>query len=63
MAESFGGLCDQIANNLEDWENYVIHEEDEYLESMPCDYSDKLNPFEKLLILKIFKPEKLMFAF
>lgn len=30
---------------------------------MPCDFSNKLNSFDKLLILKIFKPEKLMFAF
>lgn len=33
------------------------------MDKMPCGFADKLNTFEKLLILKIFKPEKLLFAF
>lgn len=63
MSESFEGLCDRISQNINEWEHYAIHEEENYLESIPCDYGEKLTLFEKLLILKIFKPEKLLFAF
>ena len=30
--------------------------------NMPSGYSTKLSPFEKLLLLKVSKPEKIMFA-
>ena len=33
------------------------------MDKIPSGYGQKLKPFEKLLILKVFKPEKLMFAF
>ena len=32
------------------------------MENIPCGYGTKLTPFEKLLILKVVKPEKIMFA-
>lgn len=37
----------------------------DFLEGMPCGYAERqdVSMFDKLLILKIFKPEKLMFAF
>ena len=63
VPEQFGGLCEKVKRNLDAWEHYVIHEEELYLENMPCGYSQSLGSFEKLLILKIFKAEKLMFAF
>ena len=59
----FKGICDNVKNNIDAWENYVLNEEEFYLENMPNDYSNTLSSFDKLLILKIFKPEKLMFAF
>jgi dynein heavy chain len=40
-----------------------LFEEEFYLENIPCGFSSSMSAFEKLLILKIFKPEKLMFAF
>jgi dynein heavy chain len=39
-----------------------MHDDADYMESIPCGYSS-MKLFDKLLILKIFKPEKLMFAF
>lgn len=60
---AFTDLTKKISSNVKQWENYVLHEEEFYLENIPCGFSSSLSPFEKLLILKIFKPEKLMFAF
>ena len=63
VSDIFGGLCQSIKENTKKWEKYAIYEEELYLENIPCGYGEKLKIFEKLLILKIFKPEKLMFAF
>lgn len=59
----FANLCKLVIDNYNDWEDYILNEEEFYLERIPCNLSDKLNLFEKLLILKVFKPEKLLFAF
>ena len=63
VPDPYKGLCNLIKNNIDAWENYVINEEEMYIENIPCDLGQKLSLFDKLLILKIFKPEKLMFAF
>ncbi len=60
---NFGKLCQDVRDNVPLWENYVLNEEEFYLQNIPGTYSKSLSIFEKLLILKIFKPEKLMFAF
>jgi len=57
----FGKFVDNISKNADAWENYVLTDDESYLEKIPCGY-ESLPPFEKLLILKVFKPEKLMFA-
>jgi hypothetical protein len=44
-----------------------MRDDNDYLDDMPCGFGlggdQNLPLFDKLLILKIFKPEKLMFAF
>lgn len=30
---------------------------------IPCDFEQRLTPFQKLIVLKVFRPEKLLFAF
>jgi len=58
----FGKLVPDIKANNGAWENYALNEDEQYLEKIPCGYGEKLPLFEKLLLLKIFKTEKLMFA-
>ena len=42
-----------------------MRDDADYLEGLPCGYGQNpnLSSFDKLLLLKVFKPEKLMFAF
>ncbi len=65
VPESFGGLCQIIADNHRDWEYYAMNNNQDYFKAMPCGYAHRVevSMFDKLLLLKIFKPEKLMFAF
>jgi hypothetical protein len=30
-----------------------------YYDNIPCNYGNRLNSFEKLLLIKIFRPEKI----
>ncbi len=60
--ERFGSLCQEICDNSAEWEDYVANEGEDYFDKMPCNFHERLDSFERLLILKIFKPEKLLFA-
>jgi dynein heavy chain len=55
-------LCDHILENLTVWEDYCATNEPQN-EPLPEPFNERLDQFEKLLILKIFRPEKLAFAF
>jgi len=59
--DSFAHLCKEIEENHEDWEMFVKGDEpyDNYFQSMPCNFGMRLSAFEKLLLIKIFKPEKI----
>ena len=65
LPDSFNGLCDMITHYNRIWEKYVLQDTSGSLVDLPCGYgvSESVTLFEKLLLLKIFKPEKLMFAF
>jgi dynein heavy chain len=41
----------------------MISCEDPNSEKLPSGYQDKLDLFDRLIIVKIFRPEKLMFGF
>jgi hypothetical protein len=36
--EFFSGLCNSVYDNLEEWENYVLNEEEEYMDKIPSGY-------------------------
>ena len=57
----FAGLTSHISENLNSWRDYAgsysPHEEE-----LPGEWEDRLSVFDKLLILKVFRPEKLLYA-
>lgn len=59
---AFEGLCKKVSGNLQAFMEYGRSEQESYFKGLPLDYDEKLNNFEKLLMLKVFKPQKLMFA-
>ncbi len=63
LPERFGNLCQEICDHAAEWDDFVTSDRSDYYENMPCNYHERLDNFERLLILKIFKPEKLLFAF
>ncbi len=60
--ESYGGLADSISSNWKYW-NVWAQRGDPHLEPLPLEWNEKLNNFERLIVLKAFRPEKLLFAF
>ena len=60
----FKSFCDKVQTHAKEWGQYVANLDDErtYFDDMPMGLSKTLTPFEKLLIVKIFKPQKLMDA-
>lgn len=57
----FKGFRVDIQNNLEEWSNYVLsnapHEQ-----TLPGEWHERLSMFQRLIVLKIFREEKLLFA-
>jgi len=58
---AFAGLRNHVIQNLEDWTNYIMsptpHEQE-----VPGEWAEKLTRFQKMIILKIFRDEKILFA-
>lgn len=61
---SFFDLMNLVTENAEAFEDYATKDSSSFsfFLSMPCGLSRTLSSFEKLLIIKIFKPEKIMFG-
>jgi len=59
--ENFKGLCTSIKTKLSSWKEYSLCA-DPLKEKLPEEWNDKLDPFEKMIIIKIFRPEKILFA-
>ena len=57
----FMGLTQHITKHLEEWREYASGDVIEG--QMPGDWGGKLDDFGKLLLIKVVKPEKLMFSF
>jgi hypothetical protein len=64
VGHMFTNFCSKIIKNAKKWEKYVANLQDNktFFKEMPNDMANKLEPFEKLLIVKIFKPHRLMSA-
>jgi len=61
-SEVFGGLTLSIVKQWSEWEKWATCA-DPHTTPLPLEWSEKLDNFEKLIVLKIFRPEKLLFAF
>jgi dynein heavy chain len=61
-AENFGSLTNSIITNFDEWQDWAT-KANPHNEPLPLEWNDKVNNFERLLILKAFRPEKLLFAF
>lgn len=60
--DTFGGLSLHMAKHWQGWHEWATST-DPQVTPMPQDWNERLNNFEKLLVLKAFRPEKLLFAF
>jgi hypothetical protein len=58
----FSGLCEHMMEHTDKWETYFNKPEPQY-EYLPLESVRIIDYFDKLLILKILRPEKLLFAF
>jgi len=54
----FANFCTKVIENAKEWEAYQGNLDDAttFFESMPQGLAGKLETFEKLIIVKIFKP-------
>ena len=58
----FTGFVESISQNIDIWREFVTSN-DIISETLPDNYDEKLDSFDKLLLIKALRPEKLMFAF
>ncbi|CEM19434.1 unnamed protein product [Vitrella brassicaformis CCMP3155] len=58
---SFGGLSASVSANSADWQAYRDNDNLHKI-PMPDGFSDKLTPFQQLLLVKSFREENLLFA-
>lgn len=62
IRESFGTICDSVINDLDTWEKWATSDAP-HRTDLPLDWNKNLTAFQKLIILKAFRPEKLLYAF
>lgn len=60
--ETFGGLMESFKENEAVWLEWAQCESP-HTEPLPLDWKDKLDDFQRLIVLTAFRPEKIMFAF
>jgi dynein heavy chain len=58
----FAGLRQDIKENIELWRSYILHSNPHEV-PLPGRWATDLTLFQKLIVLKIFRDEKLLFAF
>jgi len=52
----FEGICVHVAENWGAWKEWM-EQEDPYGSQMPGEYHEKLAPFDKLILVKVLRPE------
>ena len=60
--ERFGGLCESLITNMEQWSTWMTST-DPQDEELFSEWEEKLTNFERMILLKSCRPEKLLFAF
>ena len=61
IPEVWTGFPDEIAKNIAQWQKWAECSEPQSAD-LPGRWNDQLTPYQKLLVLKIFRPEKLLFG-
>lgn len=59
---TYGGLTQSIVTQWDAWYEWAVCP-DPQVTPLPLEWQEKLNSFERLNVLKAFRPEKLLFAF
>jgi len=62
MPEVYGGIFESFTENEALWLEWA-GSDNPHTEPLPLDWKEKLDDFQRLIILKTFRPEKIMFAF
>ena len=60
--ENLEGIIDHIAENQPQWKKWGTCD-DPLEEKLPDQWEEKVTDFEKQILIKVYRPEKLMFAF
>lgn len=60
--EKYSGLMDDINKSWVNWNKFCLAD-DPFNEKLPNNYNETFDLFDKLMLIKIFKSEKLMFGF
>jgi dynein heavy chain len=59
---TYGGIVESVITEIDQWSQWATSNEP-HTEPLPLDWNEKLTNFERTIILKAFRPEKLLFAF
>jgi len=62
MPHLFGGLPSDVANDQAAWKECYFGNMTPHENSLPGDWDSKLSNFQKLLVLRAFRPEKVVFG-
>jgi dynein heavy chain len=62
LPDVFGGLFESFVENEAVWLTWAGSEAP-HTEPLPLDWNEKLDDFQRLIVLKTFRPEKIMFSF
>eukprot|EP00698_Gefionella_okellyi_P007651 TRINITY_DN186_c0_g4_i1.p1 TRINITY_DN186_c0_g4~~TRINITY_DN186_c0_g4_i1.p1 ORF type:complete len:3955 (+),score=1074.62 TRINITY_DN186_c0_g4_i1:43-11907(+) len=62
LNQFFAGMCDSVINDVSSWQQW-FESALPHKEPLPAPWDERLTSFQRLLILKTFRPEKLVFAF
>jgi len=61
LTKDFDGIMDDICDNFDNWFNWA-ESEDPHLVPLPGAWEEKLSRINKLIVLKVWRYEKLLFA-
>ena len=62
MPEVFGGFMEDLVINNKDWTKWATCDNPQ-TEALPGEWEQKIPIFDKIIILKAFRPEKMSFSF
>lgn len=62
LPDIFSGLTESFKENEAVWLEWASSD-NPHTEPLPLEWKENLDDFQKMIVLKAFRPEKLMFAF